>query len=66
MLTSRHIVANRGYLLLWNGRLISTNGCLEGVFAFGQVYVLISRVTDPRNMCLLGLDERDLILICAL
>ena len=23
-------------------------GCLEGVFAMGQVYVLISRVTDPQ------------------
>ena len=30
-------------------------GCLEGVFAFGHVYVLISRVTDPQNMELVGL-----------
>jgi hypothetical protein len=25
-------------------------GSLEGIFAFGQVYVLISRVTDPANL----------------
>ena len=24
-------------------------GCIEGVFAQGQVYVLISRVTDPNS-----------------
>ena len=29
-------------------------GSLEGVFALGQVYVLISRVTDPLNFCLIG------------
>ena len=29
-------------------------GCLEGVFAMGQVYVLISRVVDPRHLELIG------------
>ena len=32
-------------------------GCLEGVFALGQVYVLISRVTDPGNFSLLGIPS---------
>ena len=27
---------------------------LEGMFALGQVYVLISRVTDPQNLGLIG------------
>ena len=36
-------------------------GCLEGVFAMGQVYVLISRVTDPRNMLLIGLPPKDML-----
>ena len=36
-------------------------GCLEGVFACGQVYVLISRVTDPQNLHLIGLPPRDLL-----
>ena len=36
-------------------------GCLEGVFAQGQVYVLISRVTDPRNFELLGIPPLDLL-----
>ena len=36
-------------------------GCLEGVFALGQVYVLVSRVTDPRNFYLVGLPPRDLL-----
>ena len=36
-------------------------GCLEGVFALGQVYVLVSRVTDPRNLSLVGIPPRDLI-----
>ena len=30
------------------------HGCLEGVFAQGQVYVMVSRVTDPENFCLVG------------
>ena len=29
-------------------------GCLEGVFAMGQVYVLFSRVTDPCHLELIG------------
>ena len=36
-------------------------GCLEGVFALGQVYVLVSRVTDPKNFSLVGIPPRDLI-----
>ena len=36
-------------------------GSLEGVFALGQVYVLISRVTDPKNFMLLGVPPKDLI-----
>lgn len=35
-------------------------GCLEGVFAQGQVYVLISRVTDPQLLRLVGLPPSDL------
>ena len=27
-------------------------GCLEGVFAVGHVYVLVSRVADPSNFAL--------------
>ena len=34
-------------------------GCIEGVFAQGQVYVLISRVTDPSNLQLVGLPPLD-------
>ena len=36
-------------------------GCLEGVFALGQVYVLVSRVTDPQNFSLVGIPPRDLV-----
>ena len=35
-------------------------GVLEGVFAIGQVYVLVSRVTDPENFVLCGLPPKDL------
>lgn len=36
-------------------------GLLEGIFAQGQVYVLVSRVTDPRNFHLLGLPPIDML-----
>ena len=36
-------------------------GSLEGVFASGQTYVLISRVTDPANFCLVGVPPCDLV-----
>ena len=36
-------------------------GCLEGVFALGQVYVLFSRVTIPQNCQLVGIPPSDLI-----
>ena len=36
-------------------------GCLEGIFAWGQLYVLISRVTDPANLHLIGLPPKDLV-----
>ena len=36
-------------------------GCMEGIFAWGQLYVLISRVTDPANLHLIGLPPKDLV-----
>ena len=33
----------------------------KGVFAWGQVYVLISRVTDPDNFQLIGLPPVDIV-----
>jgi len=36
-------------------------GCLEGAFAFGQIYVLVSRVTDPKLLHLVGLPPMDLL-----
>lgn len=36
-------------------------GCLEGVFALGQTYVLVSRVTDPQHLKFVGLPPRDLL-----
>ena len=35
--------------------------CLEGIFAWGSVYVMFSRVTDPRNLRLVGLPPYDLL-----
>ena len=35
--------------------------CVQGVFAWGQVYVLISRVTDPENFQLVGIPPLDLV-----
>ena len=36
-------------------------GCLEGVFAQGHGYVMVSRVTDPANFALCGLPPKDLV-----
>ena len=36
-------------------------GCLEGIFAHGQLYVLVSRVTDPQDFRLVGLPPKDLL-----
>ena len=36
-------------------------GCMEGVFAYGQVYVLFSRVTDPTLLKLIGVPPADLL-----
>ena len=40
---------------------ITVQGCVEGVFASGQFYVLASRVTDPENFQLVGLPPEDLL-----
>ena len=37
------------------------NGCLEGVFAHGQIYVLVSRVTDPKHFRAVGVPPTDLL-----
>ena len=37
------------------------NGCLEGMFALGQLYVLWSRVTDPKLFHAVGLPPADLL-----
>ena len=37
------------------------DGCTEGMFATGHLYVLISRVTDPRNLHLIGLPPKDML-----
>ena len=36
-------------------------GCFEGVFALGQVHVLVSRVTDPQNFVIVGVSPKDLL-----
>ncbi len=40
-------------------------GCLEAVFANGQIYVLISRVTDPLLFKAVGLPPLDLLELVA-
>ena len=35
--------------------------CVQGIFAAGQLYVLASRVTDDRNLELIGLPPFDLL-----
>ena len=52
------LVVHKVQALTMAGKVL---GCLEGTFAHGQVYVLISRVTDPRNLCLVGLRPADLL-----
>ena len=37
------------------------NGCLEGMFALGQLYVLWSRVTHPTLLHAVGLPPTDLL-----
>merc|ERR1711949_92424 len=37
------------------------HGCLEGMFALGQIYVLWSRVTDPNLFYGVGLPPADLL-----
>ena len=39
----------------------TVRGCLEGVFAMGQVYVMASRVVKPRDFQLIGIPPKDLI-----
>ena len=43
------------------GRRCASRLLLPGVFALGQVYVLISRVTDPQNFYLLGVPPKDML-----
>ena len=37
------------------------DGCLEGVFVHGQIYVQVSRVVDPANYAAVGLPPQDLL-----
>ena len=36
-------------------------GSVEGIFAVGHLYVLISRATDPQNVQLVGLPPKDML-----
>ena len=52
--------------ILSAGSLMSLRICIHchlhhRIFAMGQVYVLVSRVTDPLNFMLLGVPPKDLI-----
>ena len=40
---------------------ITVQGCMEGVFAMGHIYVLASRVTDPVLFQLVGMPPEDLL-----
>ena len=37
------------------------DGCLEGVFAHGQIYVQVSRAVDPELYAAVGLPSEDLL-----
>ena len=37
------------------------DGCLEGVFAHGQIYVQVSRAVDPERYAAVGLPPADLL-----
>ena len=37
------------------------DGCLEGVFAHGQIYVQVSRAVDPELYAAIGLPPADLL-----
>ena len=39
----------------------ATQGCIEGIFASGQFYTMVTRATDPRLFQLIGLPPVDLL-----
>eukprot|EP00973_Karenia_brevis_P078811 10937961-Karenia_brevis.AAC.1 len=39
----------------------TVRACLEGIFAWGSMYVMFSRVTDPRDLRLIGLPPLDIL-----
>ena len=43
----------------------NVNGCLEGVFAHGQIYVLTSRVTQPEHFFAIGVPPLDMLEVIA-
>ena len=61
LITTIHIVTLKGSQDASASIMHLVFGCLEGVFALGQVYVLISRVTDPKNFMLVGVPPKDLL-----